>query len=64
MDLLSYGTLQKLDGKDWRNENLLSLAGVYKPRAKIEESSLATALVRYLAKYGRIKNFIKYKFFQ
>ena len=40
VDLLSYGTLQKLDGKDWRSENLLSLAGVYKPRAKIEESSL------------------------
>ena len=40
VDLLSYGTLQKLDGKDWRGENLLSLAGVYKPRAKIEESSL------------------------
>ena len=64
VDLLSYGTLQKLDGKDWRNENLLSLAGVYKPRTKIEESGLSTALVRYLAKYRRIKNFIKYKFFQ
>mgnify|MGYP000757602089 CR=1 FL=1 len=24
-------TLQKLDSKDWRSENLLSLAGVYKP---------------------------------
>lgn len=40
IDLLSYGTMQKLDGKGWRSENLLSLAGVYKPRAKIEESSL------------------------
>ena len=29
VDLLSYGTMQKLDGKDWRRENLLSLAGVY-----------------------------------
>lgn len=35
IDLLSYGTMQKLDGKDWRHENLLSLAGVYKPKAKI-----------------------------
>lgn len=25
VDLLSYGTMQKLDGKDWRHENLLSL---------------------------------------
>lgn len=38
VDLLSYGTMQKLDGKDWRSENLLSLAGVYKPKARIEET--------------------------
>lgn len=25
VDLLFYGTIQKLDGKDWRSENLLSL---------------------------------------
>ena len=55
VDLLSYGTMQKLDGKDWRGENLLSLAGVYKPRAKIEESSLPAALVQYLADYPHIR---------
>lgn len=54
VDLLSYGTMQKLDGKDWRSENLLSLAGVYKPKAKIEESSLPAALVRYLAEHPHI----------
>ena len=58
MDLLSYGTLQKLDGKDWRSENLLSLAGVYKPRAKIEESSLPAALVRYLAEHPHIRHVV------
>lgn len=58
MDLLSYGTLQKLDGKDWRNENLLSLAGVYKPRAKIEESSLPAALVRYLSEHPHIRRVV------
>ena len=58
MDLLSYGTLQKLDGKDWRGENLLSLAGVYKPRAKIEESSLPAALVRYLAEHPHIRRVV------
>ena len=55
VDLLSYGTMQKLDGKDWRRENLLSLAGVYKPKAKIEESSLPAALVQYLADYPHIR---------
>ena len=58
VDLLSYGTLQKLDGKDWRSENLLSLAGVYKPRAKIEESSLPAALVRYLAEHPHIRHVV------
>lgn len=58
VDLLSYGTLQKLDGKDWRSENLLSLAGVYKPRAEIEESSLPAALVRYLAEHPHIRRVV------
>lgn len=53
-----YGTMQKLDGKDWRHENLLSLAGVYKPKAKIEESSLPVALVQYLADYPHIRNVV------
>ena len=58
VDLLSYGTLQKLDDKGWRSENLLSLAGVYKPRAKIEESSLPAALVRYLAEHPHIRHVV------
>ena len=58
VDLLSYGTLQKLDDKGWRSENLLSLAGVYKPRAKIEESSLPAALVRYLAEHSHIRRVV------
>lgn len=58
IDLLSYGTMQKLDGKGWRSENLLSLAGVYKPRAKIEESSLPAALVRYLAEHPPIRHVV------
>ena len=58
VDLLSYGTLQKLDGKDWRHENLLSLAGVYKPKARIEESSLPVALVQYLADYPHIRKVV------
>ena len=58
VDLLSYGTLQKLDGKDWRSENLLSLAGVYKLRTKIEESSLPAALVRYLAEHPHIRRVV------
>ena len=42
----------------WRSENLLSLAGVYKPKARIEESSLPVALVQYLADYPHIRKVV------
>lgn len=40
IDLLSYATLQKLEGKEWRREHLLSLAGVYQPAKEIEKSKV------------------------
>lgn len=58
IDLLSYGTMQKLDGLNWRSENLLSLAGVYKPKAKLEESTLPAALVRYLNEHPHIRKVV------
>lgn len=44
---MSYATLCKLDGIDWRRHNLLSLAGVYQPKKKMEESKLPVALTRF-----------------
>ena len=38
IDLLSYATMEKLDGKNWRETHLLSLAGVYRPAQKLEET--------------------------
>ena len=38
IDLLSYATVMKMQGQDWRKEHLLSLAGIYQPAKKIEES--------------------------
>lgn len=49
IDLLSYATLSKLSGKDWRQENLVSLAGVYLPKEKIEDSTTPAAVIKYLA---------------
>ena len=54
IDLLSYGTLLKMYGRDWRSENLLSLAGVYKPKKEFTESTLPAALVRYLDEHPHI----------
>ncbi|MHB1314585.1 MAG: DUF3991 domain-containing protein [Christensenellales bacterium] len=48
IDLLSYGTLELLSGRDWRRLHYLSLAGVYKPRKDISESVLPAALTQFL----------------
>ena len=55
IDLLSFATLQKLSGDDWQREHLLSLAGVYQPREKIEESAVPLALTQYLKDHPEVK---------
>ena len=57
-DLLSYATLLKLDNKEWYNENLLSLAGVYQPAKKIDESKIPLALNYYLNQNQNIKKIV------
>ena len=54
IDLLSYGTLELLSGRNWRQEDCLSLAGIYKPREVVEESTLPAALVQYLKDFPKI----------
>lgn len=54
IDLLSYGTLELLSGRDWRQENCLSLAGIYKPKKIIEESTPPAALMQYLKDFPQI----------
>ena len=44
IDLLSYATFLKCEGKDYRTENLLSLSGVYQPKKEISESKVPIAL--------------------
>ncbi|WP_353853063.1 DUF3991 and TOPRIM domain-containing protein [Dehalobacter restrictus] len=55
IDLLSYGTLELFSGRDWRKENCLSLAGIYKPKKIIEQSTSPAALVQYLKDFPQIK---------
>jgi len=54
IDLLSYATLTKLSGRDWRKLNLISLSGVYSPAKKIEESKIPIAIKEYLNKNKQI----------
>lgn len=55
IDLLSFATLRKMNGMNWNRDHLLSLAGVYQPREKIEESAVPLALTQYLADHSEIK---------
>lgn len=56
IDLLSYCTLELLSCKDWRQESYLSLAGIYKPKQNIEESTPPAALMQFLKDNPYIKD--------
>ena len=58
IDLLSYATYLKCEGKDCRAENLLSLSGVYQPKKEISESKIPAALSTYLREKPQIKTII------
>lgn len=55
IDLLSYAALLKMDGQDWRENHLLSLAGVYQPAKEIEKSKVPAALIRFLKDYPEVQ---------
>ena len=55
IDLLSYATLEKMAGREWRTDSLVSLAGVYLPKERIEDSTTPVALVKYLVEKPQIK---------
>lgn len=55
IDLLSYATLLKLDGEDYRKYNLISLSGVYQPAKNIEQSKVPVALQKYLESHNTQK---------
>ena len=55
IDLLSFATLVKQNGGNWKRDHLVSLAGVYKPKENLQESPLPLTLTRYLSEYPNIK---------
>ncbi|TCX48963.1 DUF3991 and TOPRIM domain-containing protein [Dehalobacter sp. 14DCB1] len=58
IDLLSYGTLELLSGRNWRQDCCLSLAGIYRPKKNIEESTPPAALVQYLKDFPSIDSIV------
>ena len=55
IDLLAFATLVKRNSGNWQRDHLVSLAGVYKPKENLQESSLPLTLTRYLSEYPNIK---------
>ena len=55
IDLLSYATLLKMKGYDYRHYNLLSLAGIYSPNKDKELVKVPVALVNYLQDHPNTK---------
>ena len=55
IDLLSFSTLVKQNGGNWQRDHLVSLAGVYKPKENLQESSRPLTLTRYLSEHPNIK---------
>ncbi|NBH20309.1 DUF3991 domain-containing protein [Clostridiaceae bacterium] len=48
IDLLSYATYLKCEGRNYKSENLLSLSGVYQPKKEIKDSKIPVALTTFL----------------
>ncbi|MGM9684478.1 MAG: toprim domain-containing protein [Eubacteriales bacterium] len=60
IDLLSYATMLKELGKDYRTENLISLSGIYLPKDQIEETKIPMPLEHYLATHPNTKKISLY----
>ncbi len=55
IDLLSYASICKLEGYDFKKMNLISLSGVYSPAKNIEDSKIPIALKNFLEDNSNIK---------
>ncbi len=58
IDLLSYATLKELKNEQWDEENLLSLAGIYKPGKDISNSKVPETVTTFLRDNSNIDTII------
>ena len=58
IDLLSYATYLKCEGKNYRTLNLLSLSGVYQLKKELSESKVPIALSTYLKENPQVKTIV------
>lgn len=50
IDLLSFATLLNLENRNWREENLLSLGGIYSSKYDLEKTKIPVSLTEFLEK--------------
>ena len=55
IDLLSFATLMKREGFDYKSQNLLSLSGVYLPKENMKETKIPASVRRFLDSHPNIK---------
>ena len=55
LDYVDNYLLHSMNGGSWNREHLVSLAGVYKPKEELQESSMPLALKRYLSENPGIR---------
>lgn len=60
IDLLSFATMLKDVGRDYCNENLISLSGIYLPKEQVEETKIPMALEHYLDTHPKTKRICLY----
>lgn len=58
IDLLSYATLAKMEGREWNKLNLVSLSGVYSPNRETEKSKVPVTLKNLLEKNKNINRIV------
>ena len=54
IDLLSFATLLKLSNRNWKEENMLSLGGIYSSKYDMEKSKIPISLIEFLEKNPNI----------
>lgn len=50
IDLLSFATLFSIENRNWREENLLSLGGIYSSKYDVEKTKIPISLTEFLEK--------------
>ena len=54
IDLLSFATLFSLQNRNWREENLLSLGGIYSSKYDVEKTKIPVSLIEFLEKNPKV----------